>query len=154
MFLASVLLFRSFIYDSDGSLRALAGIDLSMVALVIVVCVLRTLGVGISFCTLGDGVGLITVDVGVLIITLGVGVMIVAAEGLDVGSKVTFLVVSSLVFVIGMLFNRSSSFFSASYSTAPCVFLHSFSACVRSFKHLTIVSSGVMVGMVMCLCLK
>ena len=95
MFLASVLLFRSFICDSDGSLRALVGIDLSMVALVIVVCVLRTLGVGISFCTLGDGVGLITVDVGVLIITLGVGVMVCGtAGGLDVGSKVTCLVIS------------------------------------------------------------
>ena len=75
------------------------------------------------------------------------------------GSKVTLLVIvvcmvgCSAIVVVGILFSSSSNFWSALISTVPLVFCLSFKACVRSFNALTIVSSGVKVGGVMCLCL-
>ena len=76
------------------------------------------------------------------------------------GSKVTLLVIvvcmvgCSAIVVVGNLFSSSSNFWIASFSTLLLVFRLSFKACVRSFNALTIVSSGVKVGAVMCLCLK
>ena len=109
MSLASLILFRSFTCVAVGSWRALAGIGLSMVALVIIFGVFCTLGVGIAICTLGAGVAFITIGAGVAILTLGVGVAICglgfgccSAGGLDDGSKVTCLAVSSLVVVVGI----------------------------------------------------
>ena len=128
---------------------------MSMVALAIVFGVFCTLGACVAICTLGAGVAVCTLGVGVAICTLGAVITVVSAGGLDVGAKVTCLVVSSsLVGAFGIRFNSSSNFCNASYSTVPCVFLRSFSACVRSLKHFTMVSSGVTVGMVICLCLK
>ena len=120
-----------------------------MVALVNVGGVDCTLGVGVASCTLG---------VCVAICTLGVGC--ISWGGFKVGLKVTLLVIvvcmigSSVVVAVGILFSSLSNFWSASILTVPLVFCLSFKACVRLFNALTIVSSGVKVGAVMCLCLK
>ncbi len=126
-----------------------------MVAAVIVGGVGCTLRVGVASCTLGDGMVSYTLGVGVSMRTLGVGG--VSDAGFAVGSKVTHSIVVSCVGVVcgmGILFINSSKFCNASYSIAPFVFRQSLSASVRSFKAFTIVSSGVSVGVVMCLCLK
>ena len=129
-----------------------------MVALVNVGGVDCTLGVGVASCTLGVGVTFCTFEVCVAICTLGFGC--ISWGGFDVESKVTLLVVvicmvdCSAIVVVGILFSSLSNFWSASILTVPLVFCLSFKACVRLFNTLTIMSSGVKVGDVMCLCLK
>jgi hypothetical protein len=109
-----------------------------MGALAIVFGPFCTLGVAISICTLGTDVAPCTLGAGIVIRALGVGFATCelgfgccSAGGLVVLSKVTVFVVSSVVVATRILFNNSSNFCSASHSTAPFVFLHSFSACVN-----------------------
>jgi hypothetical protein len=138
---------------------------LSIVALVIVggVDCIRvggvstcTLGIGMFSCTLGGGMVSCTLGSGVSMRTLGVGCIF--DVGFVVGSKVTRRIVVVCFGVdcggVGILFINSSNFCNASYSIAPFVFRQSLSASVKSFNAFTIVSSGVSVGAVMCLCLK
>ena len=51
--------------------------------------------------------------------------------------------------VAGILFNISSILCNASYSMIPLLFLFCFRAFVKSFRAVTIVSSGIKVGCVM-----
>ena len=149
----SLILLCNFVCANVGSLHVglvvLSCIGLSMVALVIICILFCIFGVGIAICTLG---------VGTVLCTLGVGC--VSFGGFDVGSNVTHFVIvvgmfgCSIVVCVGILFNNSSIFWRASISTMPFVFCCFFKACVRSFKAFTIESSGVKVGVVMCLCLK
>ena len=113
-----------------------------------------TLRVGVASCILGVGMVSCTLGVGVSMFTLGVGG--IADAGFAAGSKVTHRIVDSCVGVgccMGILFINLSNFCNASYSIVPFVFRRSLSASVRSFNAFTIVSSGVSVGAVMCLCL-
>ena len=106
-----------------------------------------TLGIGVSICTLGVCVSMRTLGIGG-ISTSGVAVTSnVTRHGVGVGCV-------EGVCGNGMLFNNSSNFCNASYSISPFVFRHSLKASVKSVKALTIVSSGVSVGFVICLCLK
>ena len=114
-----------------------------------------TLRVGVASCTLGVGMVSCTLGVGVSMFTLGVGGVVDA--GFAAGSKVTRRIVDSCVgggCCMGILFINLSNFCNASYSIVPFVFCRSLNASVRSFNAFTIVSSGVSVGAVMCLCLK
>ncbi len=135
-------------------MRAFCWSGLSMVAVVIDGGVGWTLRVGVAFCTLGVGMVSCTLGVGVSMLTLGVGG--VSDADFAVGLKVTRRIVVSCVSVgccMGILFINSLNFCYALYSIAPFVFCRSLSASVRSFNAFTIVSSGVSVGAVMCLCL-
>ena len=158
----SWILLCNFVCANIGSLHVglvvLSCIGLSMMALFIVCILFCIFGFGIAICTLGIGVVICTLGVGVVLCTLGVGC--VSLGGFDMGSKVTHFVIvvgmlgCSIVVGIGILFNNSSIFWRASISTMPFVFHCFFKACVRSFKAFMIESSGVKVGVVMCLCLK
>jgi hypothetical protein len=130
----------------DFDLIGTLGIGLSTMALVMVGRGDLTLGVGISLGTLGVGCWL-------LVNLVGEGISL---GGLTILSKVTHfdVMVGTCCSVSGILFNISSIFCNASYSTIPLLFLFCFRAFVKSFRAFTIVPSGVKVGCVMYLCLK
>ena len=135
---------------------------LSIVAFTLFDLVVLTLGVFVSLGTLGVLVSLGTLRVDVDMATLGFGVSLttlgvagcVSCGGLVVVSKVTDLLCSVVVAVVGMLLRSSLIRCNASISSIPFLFLRSFSACVRSLSAFTIMSSGIRVGSVMYLCLK
>jgi hypothetical protein len=116
-FLTWLFFWRSFVCSNNGSflvsifalgLGVLVWIGLSIVALVMVVSGVVTLGFGLLFNTLGVGC--------------------VSFGGLDGWSKVTLFsviggVASSGMVGDGILFNSSSIFWSASISNVPFVFL-------------------------------
>ena len=157
-----LILLCNFVCANIGSLLVglvvLSCIGLSMMALVIVCILFCIFGFVIAICTLGVGVVVCNLGVGIVLCTLGVGC--VSFNGFDVISNVTCFVIivgmlgCSIVVGVGILFNNSSIFWRASISTMPFVFHCFFKACVRSLKAFTIESSGVKVGVVMCLCLK
>ena len=158
----SLILLCNFVCANIGSLYVglvvLSCIGLSMVALVIVCILFCIFRFVIAICTLGVGVVICTLGVGFVLCTLGVGC--VSFGSFDVGSNVTHFVIvvgmfgCSIVVGVGILFNNSSIFWRASTSTMPFLFHRFLRTCVRSFKAFTIESSGVKVGVVMCLCLN
>ena len=140
--------------SSFAVLRCLVGIGLSIIAFSLGCRIVLTLGGGIVLVTLGVGVAMATLGVGDSLATLG-AVGWCSCGGLVVALKVTrLLCVGVDVDVGGILFRISSSRCSVSISSLPFLFRLAFSPCVKSFKAFTIVSSGVKVGSVMCLCLK
>ena len=141
--------------SSVAVLLSLVSIGLSIVAFTLGCLIVLTLGVGVALATLGVGMSLTTLGVGGSLITLG-AVGCCSCGGFAVASNVThrLLCVGAGVGLTGILFRISSSRCSASISSMPFLFRLAFSASVRSFNAFTIVSSGVKVGSVMCLCLK
>ena len=133
---------------------SLVRIGLTIVAFSLGCFIVLTLGVGVVFATLGVGVALATLGVGVSLAALG-ATGCCFCGGFAVSSNVTRLLSGGVgVVSAGILFRISSSLCSASISLMPFLFRRAFRACVRSFNAFTIVSSGVKVGSVMCLCLK
>ena len=140
--------------SSVAVLHSLVSIGLSIVAFTLGCLIVLTLGVGVVLATLGVGMPLTTLGVGGSLITLGAAGCC-SCGGFAVASNVTrLLCVGAGVGLTGILFRISSSRCSASISSMPFLFRLAFSASVRSSNAFTIVSSGVKVGSVMCLCLK